>query len=511
MRKSKSRKRDRKGSRLHESSGRSRYRSPSCSTCSRGRSRSHSRSAFANEERFVCRSRSCSPIAIEDERFRSSHGQSPIAIDERFGGRSRSHSLVPIGEERFGSSRGRSLSEERYREVETRRVKSVLAVTKTLDEDRDRIIKACDDYPSSRSNESQGIGNEKRNLEVGTMNKGSYDKRIRDEVNLSKDGVNLSKDGERPIKDSGEMMMKKEINVVVEDGGNEADELELILRQKALENFRKFRGGRPANRESPDDKKDGKKDETTKLESYQGPQNFVKPSESKHRSSINGQRNAQEEPNPNQSKARSVGIVPRKEIDGNAVRSPSNAAGGLRPVASSINSQNAPNQLKYNPTQSNQTQSMARSVANVPMEENDRNAVRVLSNDTGDFKPVASSITSQKTQNPLNREQVSSKKLPAEETSLAKDNQNLQGVAKTGSGKVSMAEVGTADKPGPQTLITENQNSKSNEPVTESASGSQFEQKTFSRMRDGEVVQVSYKVYIPKKTPALARRQLQRG
>lgn len=41
------------------------------------------------------------------------------------------------------------------------------------------------------------------------------------------------------------------------------------------------------------------------------------------------------------------------------------------------------------------------------------------------------------------------------------------------------------------------------------ATGSQFQQKTFSRMHEGEVVQVSYKVYIPKRTPALARRQLQ--
>ncbi|KAL6959109.1 hypothetical protein U1Q18_000709 [Sarracenia purpurea var. burkii] len=40
--------------------------------------------------------------------------------------------------------------------------------------------------------------------------------------------------------------------------------------------------------------------------------------------------------------------------------------------------------------------------------------------------------------------------------------------------------------------------------------GSQFEQKTMSVMRGGEMVQVSYKVYIPKKAPALARRQLRR-
>ncbi|CAI8593176.1 unnamed protein product [Vicia faba] len=40
--------------------------------------------------------------------------------------------------------------------------------------------------------------------------------------------------------------------------------------------------------------------------------------------------------------------------------------------------------------------------------------------------------------------------------------------------------------------------------------GSQFEQKTMTVMRGGELVQVSYKVYIPKKTPALARRKLKR-
>ncbi|XP_050367897.1 uncharacterized protein LOC126786189 isoform X2 [Argentina anserina] len=44
----------------------------------------------------------------------------------------------------------------------------------------------------------------------------------------------------------------------------------------------------------------------------------------------------------------------------------------------------------------------------------------------------------------------------------------------------------------------------------EAKDGSQFEQKTMSVMRGSEVVQVSYKVYIPKKTPALARRQLKR-
>ncbi|KAL7129512.1 hypothetical protein ABFS83_13G071800 [Erythranthe nasuta] len=44
----------------------------------------------------------------------------------------------------------------------------------------------------------------------------------------------------------------------------------------------------------------------------------------------------------------------------------------------------------------------------------------------------------------------------------------------------------------------------------EAKDGSQFKKKTMSVVRGGEVVQVSYKVYIPKKAPALARRQFKR-
>ncbi|KAK7381996.1 hypothetical protein VNO80_00610 [Phaseolus coccineus] len=51
---------------------------------------------------------------------------------------------------------------------------------------------------------------------------------------------------------------------------------------------------------------------------------------------------------------------------------------------------------------------------------------------------------------------------------------------------------------------------KSNKLQVESNKGSQFEKKTMNVMRDGEMVQVSYKVYIPNKVPALARRQLKR-
>ncbi|KAF5478688.1 hypothetical protein F2P56_005228 [Juglans regia] len=50
----------------------------------------------------------------------------------------------------------------------------------------------------------------------------------------------------------------------------------------------------------------------------------------------------------------------------------------------------------------------------------------------------------------------------------------------------------------------------SNKSQDETTDGSQFEQKTMTVMRGGEMVQVSYKVYIPKKAPAFTRRQLKR-
>ncbi|KAL9236433.1 hypothetical protein vseg_011106 [Gypsophila vaccaria] len=48
------------------------------------------------------------------------------------------------------------------------------------------------------------------------------------------------------------------------------------------------------------------------------------------------------------------------------------------------------------------------------------------------------------------------------------------------------------------------------ENTNEAGGDSQFQQKTMTVMRGGEMVQVSYKVYIPNKAPALARRQLKR-
>ncbi|GMJ05267.1 hypothetical protein HRI_004195900 [Hibiscus trionum] len=71
-------------------------------------------------------------------------------------------------------------------------------------------------------------------------------------------------------------------------------------------------------------------------------------------------------------------------------------------------------------------------------------------------------------------------------------------------GKDNDTSASTCDKPSPSGNIS------SDKQEDETKGGSQFQQKTMSVMRGGEMVQVSYQVYIPKRAPALARRQLKR-
>ncbi|KAK4255834.1 hypothetical protein QN277_008779 [Acacia crassicarpa] len=79
--------------------------------------------------------------------------------------------------------------------------------------------------------------------------------------------------------------------------------------------------------------------------------------------------------------------------------------------------------------------------------------------------------------------------------------------ASTSGKDVDKPCVSVIGKPSTESLPVE---SSLNNLQGEASQGSQFEQKTMSVMRGGEMVQVSYKVYIPKKTPALARRKLKR-
>ncbi|KAK1280402.1 hypothetical protein QJS04_geneDACA014277 [Acorus gramineus] len=86
---------------------------------------------------------------------------------------------------------------------------------------------------------------------------------------------------------------------------------------------------------------------------------------------------------------------------------------------------------------------------------------------------------------------------------------NKQGSSGGGDARVAKAD-GRASPPPNGAAICNNPVMSGEQQKVETKDGSEFQQKTMSVMRGGEAVQVSYKVYIPKKAPALARRQLQR-
>ncbi|XVF18789.1 hypothetical protein REPUB_Repub11eG0053800 [Reevesia pubescens] len=77
-------------------------------------------------------------------------------------------------------------------------------------------------------------------------------------------------------------------------------------------------------------------------------------------------------------------------------------------------------------------------------------------------------------------------------------------------GKVNNTNDSACDKPSSSSVSTSGDISLSDKQEDKAKDGSQFQQKTMSVMRGGEMVQVSYQVYIPKRAPALARRQLKR-
>ncbi|XP_009795870.1 uncharacterized protein [Nicotiana sylvestris] len=87
------------------------------------------------------------------------------------------------------------------------------------------------------------------------------------------------------------------------------------------------------------------------------------------------------------------------------------------------------------------------------------------------------------------------------------------GVLSTGtSDNLGIGAVNTSIRPNVETTsgVRSTSEGLTSKHQPDAKDGSQFEQKTMSVMRGGEMVQVNYKVYIPKRAPALARRQLKR-
>lgn len=246
--------------------------------------------------------------------------------------------------------------------------------------------------------------------------------------------------------------MKSEI-VATCKHDSESDDLELILRKKALENLKKLRSVSAAEESSE------KPVESAKIA-------FEKPHEAKK-------------------------IISSSKSD-SVISRHGQSQVGVFSDESNMKSVNkvTPMELNYSTSQKEMT-------------FNHLNESRIS-------KQLESSMRSQNISNHPNTIENSPEKLSYRQ-SPHRSSSEKDALVGFGSGSSVRAEVSLGEELASGTFPSEKEKAQeTNDNVKEFQSGSQFEKKTFSRIHDGEMVQVSYKVYIPNKSPALARKKLQR-
>ncbi|KAL8237897.1 hypothetical protein R6Q59_018978 [Mikania micrantha] len=265
------------------------------------------------------------------------------------------------------------------------------------DEFKEETVYDYDDYPSSKSNDSVEL--------VDRFNSFTDKTSVVKEVNSS---FNLNDN------------MEKENNVSG-NTGSEVDNLELILRQKALENLSKFRGG---NKSKP-----------------------------------------------------AVPIDDKPKSEQSVVTQSTRETASLTPLSQPVTHR------------SRFTWRREPSVATVK----DEKAATYSELHSGRSQPAELKL---QTANISSTSRV--------------DNEFVNETSKTMANVTSVDQKSTVavetQKPSSDSI----EESSSKEQQNEGNDNSQFEKKTMSVMRGGEMVQVSYKVYIPNRAPALARRQLKR-
>ncbi|KAM5586105.1 hypothetical protein ABKV19_005145 [Rosa sericea] len=382
---------------------------------------------------------------------------------ERSRYRSRSRSL------RSHYSESDCQSQERVTgESNGRRLRSVIAVTEEdnegrwLDEDghKEEITYDRDDYPSCRSNDSNDGGSKKElgnHLHVASEVRMRVESEKEEEALVSDaEGINSSRDGTMMTDHVNENKISGEISSLKDD------DLETILRQKALENLKRFRGKpqRIAVTGNQEDKKQpsGAKAELVQIES---------PKEDM--SEINGQTRLAKETN---------GPPVKDSICGNE------AVSAKQDVAC--------------PTHQEPVAGISKMVSTTAViDKPNLAAPKSMSGSLkthSTLKPALASLEPPQERLLVTESSVDNTvSVTAQTVTQSSNNDGLD---------ISNGSGSTAPEPSGE--------NRSGLQQDEAKDGSQFEQKTMSVMRGSEMVQVSYKVYIPKKAPALARRHLKR-
>jgi len=338
---------------------------------------------------------------------------------------------------------------------------------------------------------------------------------------LDRDGDKLAIDDIDRYKKNSELESSPSKNgneteeIVPASGGNsDAQDLELILRQKALENFRKFRaaatmGGKTNNGGA---EKEALTDDSLKNAG-------TKVAEATHFQS-QGSLGARH----------SVGS-PRSQIFGNGAsrtwkqdNSAGMSCGAGSPGLLEPAETGGPTQLKGRAVESTRLASQflspldarnGRSVMQrlVPPPGSSASVNQRLGSSAGlnhvNGAPRIRSVVSIPNRERLDGSTHTTPPRPSEDSSPVESSGKV-GLPLTDTNKAEGTSVEnrkTSEAPASNGSVLSPAEDK-NQPRIEDKDG--FQKKTFSRMHDGETVEVSYKVYIPKKTPALARRKLQR-
>ncbi|KAG7957298.1 hypothetical protein I3843_11G167200 [Carya illinoinensis] len=413
-------------------------------------------------------------------------------------------------------------------ENNTKRLRSVITVIEEKegrfsdnDEHKEEIVYDNDDYPSCRSNDSND-GGHKRELDhrsnVASANNMMVVNEKGEEPVVSNirttDLAESFKDveGQRSRTNPSSCVVgtndfvKRKVTEV--SGSLNGEDLESTLRQRALENLKRFRGGFQPNANTPTGKKensygDMKQSSTVKSEMVQiklPKEDGVKTVGAKSRK---------------EDGSKSVGATQElKEISVPALRSDSNSY--LQ------KNENTSSGMEGDHQSVTAKQEIAcvldpMAVAGLPSEK--VNPAVVSEINIPKLATPALRHNSFKNRNIL-KERVASDEprqtnlLVTKSASVECAPETAQTMSPTSNNNNNNEDVKDARGPAApecsSCIKSTLAGDVSNKSQDETTDGSQFEQKTMTVMRGGEMVQVSYKVYIPKKAPAFTRRQLKR-
>ncbi|MCL7047980.1 hypothetical protein MKW94_024578 [Papaver nudicaule] len=435
-------------------------------------------------------------------------------------------------------------SEDKYTNGNYRgRIRSVAIANETNEDDgrnyleeenTAEIIQAYDDCPSSRSNDSFD-GDKKKNasghsyvdfkkrnkdpkffgtaveidISEGDELETNLRQKVTEEFEASTIDISEGNDLESVLRKKA--LEKFEASVLKKSP--EADELEAILRQKALENLKKFRGGLQADRKVVGDLIDESKNvakypsnkdtfstnlhrEAVEVAESKETASQVTKSATKHsvENSVGAQTNKSDSV-ANRPCIEKVDVITRNYLHKEAGKVAGSKETVSRVAKTSVES-------KY---------ATSKDDCRIPYKIHIKHESRDQPCTSHVVPGAGNSLLSQMVAGKATQKNNASVELTINKSKL---NTSRTRIVSPSDHPIDNQTPITQNSPTTKVVqpeYIENKNVDESQQSGEVIKGSsQFEQKTMSVMRGGELVKVGYKVYIPNKPPALARRKLNR-